>query len=90
MAGLKSHDCQVLMQQLLPVAVHGILLENIRFVICHLCFFFNAIRSKVIDPQQLDNLENKASIVLGELEMYFLPSFFYIMIHLIIHQVQEI
>jgi len=72
------------------VAIHGIFPENVRFVITHLCFFFNAICSKVIDPQQLDNLENEASTILCELEMYFPPSFFDIMIHLIVHLVREI
>ena len=90
MVVLKSHDCHVLMKQLLPVAVRGILPEKVRFVICRLCFFFNAICSKVIDPQQLDNLENEASIILCELEMYFPSSFIDIMIHLIIHLVREI
>ena len=80
LVGLKFHDCHVLMQQLLPVAVRGILPEKVRFAICRLCFFFNAICSKVIDPQQLDNLENEASIILSKLEMYFPPSFFDIMI----------
>ena len=90
LVGLKSHDCHVLMQQLLPVAVCSILPKKVRFVICRLCFFFNAICSKVIDPQQLDNLENEASIILCELETYFPPSFFDIMIHLIIHLVWKI
>ena len=85
LVGLKFHDCHVLMQQLLPVAVRGILPEKVRFAICRLCFFFNAICSKVIDPKQLDNLENEASIILCELEMYFLPSFFDILSHLIVH-----
>jgi len=56
----------------------------------HLCFLFNAICSKVIDPRQLDDLENEAFIVLFQLEMYFPPSFFDIMIHLILHLVREI
>jgi len=51
LVGLKSHDCHVLMQQLLSVAVRGILPEKVRFVICRLCFSFNAIYNKVIDPQ---------------------------------------
>ena len=78
------------MQQLLPVAVRGILPEKVRIAITRLCFFFNAICSKVIDPSQLDNLENEASIILCELEMYFPPLFFDIMIHLIFHLVREI
>ena len=52
--------------------------------------FFNAIFRKVIDPQQLDVLENEAAIVLCQLEMYFPPSFFDIMVHLIVHLVREI
>ena len=90
LVGLKSHDCHVLMQQLLPAAVRGILPEKVRVVITRLCFFINAICRKVVDPKQLDDLENEAVIVLCELEMYFPPSFFDIMVHLIVHLVREI
>ena len=74
--GLKSHDCHVLMQRLLPVAIRGILPDKVRVAITRLCFFFNAICSKVIDPKQLDDLENEAAIIICLLEMYFPPSFF--------------
>ena len=90
LVGFKSHDCHVLMRQRLILAVRGILPKKVRLAITCLCFFFNAIYSKVIDPQKLDDLENEASIILCELEMYFSPSFFDIMIHLIVHLVQEI
>ena len=88
--GLKSHDCHILMQQLLPMVIYGILPEKVWTTITRLCFFFNAICSKVIDPSQLDNLEIEAAIIFCELEMYFPPSFFDIMIHLIVHLVCEI
>ena len=78
------------MQQLLAVAIWGILPDKVRVAITRLCFLFNAICSKVIDPQQLDDLENEATIVLCQLEMYFPPSFFDIMVHLIVHLVREI
>ena len=55
-----------------------------------MCFFFNAICSKVIDPKQLDDLENEASIIICQLEMYFPPAFFDIMVHLVVHLVREI
>jgi len=71
------------MQQLLVVVIRGILPEKVRIAITHFCFLFNAICSKVIDPRQLDDLENEATIVLCQLEMYFPPSFFDIMVHLI-------
>ena len=89
--GLKSHDCHVLMQDLLPMAIHGILPKNVRQVITHVCLFFNAIYRKVIDPTRLDDLENKVIIHLCQLEKYFPPFFFfYIMVHLIVHLVREI
>ena len=47
LVGLKSHDCHVLMQQLLPVAVRGILPEKVMVALTRLCFFFNVICSKV-------------------------------------------
>ncbi|KAK2357161.1 hypothetical protein QL285_094460 [Trifolium repens] len=83
--GLKSHDCHVLMQQLLPVAIRGILSDNVRKTITRLCLFFNTICCKVIDPLKLDELENEAAVILCQLDMYFPPAFFDIMVHLIVH-----
>ena len=88
--GLKSHDCHVLMQQLLPVAIRGILPKNVRDALTRLCSFFNAICSKAIDSQNLDALENEATMILCKLEMCFPSSFFDIMVHLVIHLVWEI
>jgi len=80
----------MLMQKLLHVAVCSILPDKVRVVITRLCFFFNAIYSEFIDPEQLDDLENEASIIICQLEMYFPLSFVDIMIHLLVHLVQEI
>ena len=88
--GAKSHDNHVLMQQLLPVAIRGILPDKVRKTITRLCLFFNAICSKVIDPLKLDELEQESALILCQLEMYFPPSFFDIMEHLIVHLVREI
>ena len=43
---LKSHDCHVLMTQLLPIALRGILTKNIRQPIMKLCAFLNAISQR--------------------------------------------
>eukprot|EP00256_Glycine_max_P055210 XP_014622336.1 uncharacterized protein LOC106795911 [Glycine max] len=88
LVGLKSHDCHVLMQQLLPVAIRGTLPEKVRVAISRLCF--NAICAKVIDPKQLDALEDEVVVVLFQMEMFFPPSFFDIMVHLVVHLVREI
>jgi len=64
LVGLKSHNCQVLMQQLLVMAIRDILPNKVRFAITRLSLFFNAIYSKVLDPVKLDELENEATIIL--------------------------
>jgi hypothetical protein len=87
--GLKSHDCHVLMEHLLPIAIRSILPENVRSAITKLCFFFRAICSKVINPDSLQTLQREISVTLCELEMYFPPSFFDIMVHLTVHLVKE-
>jgi hypothetical protein len=53
---LKSHDCHVLMTQLLPVALRGILPPNVRLATVKLCAFLNAISQKAIDPVHLAKL----------------------------------
>ena len=88
--GLKSHDCHVLMQQLLPVTIRGILPKNVRVTITRLCLLLNVICNKVLDFKKLDELEDEAEIILCQLEMYFPPSFFDIMVHLLVHLVREI
>lgn len=88
--GMKSHDCYVLMTQLLPVAIRGILPEKVRNPIIKLCSFFNPIYQKVIDPSMLDKLQADVIITLCQLEMCFPLSFFDIMVHLVSYIVKEI
>ena len=73
------------MQQLLAVAIRDILPNKVRHAITHIFLLFISICSNIIDPLKLDGLENEAIIILCQLEMYFLPSFFDIMVHLIFH-----
>ena len=72
------------------MAIRDILPNKVKHAITRLCLFFNAICSKVIDPLKLDDLKNEVVIMLCQLEMYFPPLFFDIMIHLIVHLVREI
>ena len=55
--GLKSHDCHILIQQLLPVGIRSALAKNVRVTIIRLCFFFNALCNKVVDLSKLDKLQ---------------------------------
>ncbi|KAI9126289.1 hypothetical protein K1719_002710 [Acacia pycnantha] len=90
LVGQKSHDCHVLMQQLLLVAIRGIAEYDLRVVLTRLCFFFNAVCSKVFEIEKLDELENEGYLILCPLEKLFVPTFFDIMVHLIVHLVREI
>ncbi|XP_074342517.1 uncharacterized protein LOC141680102 [Apium graveolens] len=90
MFGMKSHDCHILLQQLLPIAIQAILPKKVRVTIIRLCFFFNALCNKVVDVSKLDKLQSDVIVTLCELEKIFPASFFDIMIHLIVHLVREL
>ncbi|XP_052297107.1 uncharacterized protein LOC127902292 [Citrus sinensis] len=88
--GLKSHDCHVLMQQLLPIALRSILPDHVKYAIIRLCFFFNSLCVTVVDVTKFDQMEEDIALTLCLLEKCFPPSFFDIMIHLTIHLVNEV
>ncbi|CAL8163867.1 unnamed protein product [Prunus armeniaca] len=88
--GLKSQDCHTLMQQLLHVAIRSVLEKPVRYAITRLCFFFNVICAKTVDVSKLDKLEEDVVVTLCLLEKYFPPSFFDIMVHLVVHLVREV
>lgn len=87
---LKSHDCHVLMTQLLPVALRGVLPPPLCLANVKLCAFLNAISQKAIDPMELAALQNDVVQCLVSFELVFPPSFFNIMEHLLVHLVKEI
>jgi hypothetical protein len=54
---IKSHDCHVLMTQLLLIVLSGVLRINVRKTITKLCTLLNTALHKVIDPCSLDKLQ---------------------------------
>ena len=88
--GMKSHDFHVLITQMIPIAIRGILPDHVRHTITKLCLVFNMIHSKVINPEDLDSWQRDIIMTLCQLEMYFPPSFFDVMVHLVSHIVREI
>jgi hypothetical protein len=87
--GLKTHDCHVMMQQLMPIASRGILPDDITALLFELSAFFRGICSKVLRVDELDHLEKSIIITLCKMEMVFPPGFFTVMVHLIVHLVAE-
>ena len=90
LTNIKSHDCHVLMTELLPIVLRGILTENVRLTIVKLCAFLNGISQKIIDPDNLTKLQNDVIQFLVGFELIFLPSFFNNMTHLLVYLVKEI
>ena len=85
LTNLKSHDCHVLMTELLPLVLQGILPGNVQLTIVKLCAFLNAVSQNIIDPDKLIKLQNDVVQCLVGFELIFLPSFFNIMTHLLVH-----
>nr|GEZ84189.1 hypothetical protein [Tanacetum cinerariifolium] len=88
--GMKSHDCHVLLTQMIPIAIRGLMPPQMRQTITKLCLFFNMIHSKVLDHEKLEELQRDIILILCQLEMYFPPSFFDVMVYLVSHIVKEI
>jgi hypothetical protein len=87
---MKSHDYHVLMTQILPVAIRGIMDEHVRQTLFGLCNFFDVNSRKSISVRKLDRLHEEIVVILCELEMYFPPAFFDFMVHLLVHIVEDI
>jgi hypothetical protein len=87
---VKSHDCHVLLTQMIDVGIRNILLINVQEAITNFCFFFNAIGQKVLSEEALESLERGHYETLCFLEMYFPPAFFYINVHFTTHLIREI
>jgi hypothetical protein len=85
----KSHDCYILMGQFLAIVIRGILSVKVRDTIMKLCLFFNAISQKVVDPIKLTKLQDDLILTMCNLETIFPPSFFDLMLHLLVHIVHE-
>ncbi|CAA7044989.1 unnamed protein product [Microthlaspi erraticum] len=90
MVGLKSHDCHILMGQLLSIAIRNVLPQEVAFVVMELCHFFREICSRVIDISYMEKLQEHIALTLCHLEMVFPPSFLTVMVHLTIHLTEEV
>src|SRR6266540_1215363 len=90
LVGMKSHDCHVMMTQMLPIAIRGVKPDYVKLAVTRLCHFFNTIAQKVIDPTKLAALQVEIAETLSMLEMVFPCSLFDMMVHLLGHIVDEI
>ena len=83
--GQKSHDNHILLQQLLPLAVRNTLPKEVGVALVRVSRFFKQIYSPVISISDMEKLEGEIAETLSILEAIFLPSFFDLMVHLMVH-----
>ncbi|XP_021766228.1 uncharacterized protein LOC110730711 [Chenopodium quinoa] len=83
--GMKSHDCHVLMQRLLPIAFKDLLPVNVWNALTKLSQFFRDICSSFVKIEDMIQLEKNILEILCKLEKIFPPSFFNSIKHLPIH-----
>src|SRR5215216_6759513 len=64
--------------------------KHVRDMLFGLCKFFDVISRKLISVKQLRRLQEEIVVILNELEIYFPPAFFDVMVHLCVHIVDDI
>jgi hypothetical protein len=83
--GLKSHESYIILQHLLPLAIRKILPTIVSAGVIRISNFFKKLSSPVIRISDMETLEADIAKTLSFLETVFLPSFFDIMVHLMVH-----
>ncbi|BAT83997.1 hypothetical protein VIGAN_04125700 [Vigna angularis var. angularis] len=82
--GMKSHDCHVFMECLLPIAFSS-LPAHVLNPITEISHFFRDLCSTTLNKDDLAKMEENIPIILCKMERIFPPSFFDSMEHLPIH-----
>ena len=89
LSSLKSHDCHVLLQRILPIGMRGFVDMNITTLLFELGNFFQDLCSKTLRQSDLEELEQCIVLILCKMEKFFPPTFFDVMVHLVIHLPRE-
>ena len=70
--GMKSHDCHVFLQRLMPIAFREMLPKKIWEAITELGLFFKSLTATVITIEDMKKLEAEIPIILCKLEEFYL------------------
>ena len=83
--GMKTYDCHVFMQTLIPLAFRDLLPKGIWDALTKINHFFRDICSIKLNVEHIERLQTNIIETLCKLEMIFPPSLFDSMEHLHIH-----
>ncbi|GMJ10412.1 hypothetical protein HRI_004710400 [Hibiscus trionum] len=86
---LKSHDYHILMQDLLPVALHDCMSHEVTSCMIENSNIIKVICEKVLMIEELEKMQDRVALTLCQMEKIFPPSFFTIMVHLLVHLPHE-
>ncbi|XP_028095166.1 uncharacterized protein LOC114295170 [Camellia sinensis] len=89
LTGLKSHDCHVLIQRILPIGMRGYVDKEISKTLFELGSFFQDLCSRTLRRNELEKLEKRIVHILCKLEKIFPLAFFDVMVHLAVHLSRE-
>jgi hypothetical protein len=87
--GLKTHDCHILLQRILPAGLRGMMHQDIYEAVAELGNFFRELCCKTLKMDVLERLDKEIPVILCKLERIFPPAFFTVMVHLCVHLPKE-
>jgi Domain of unknown function (DUF4218) len=77
------------MERLMPVAFQDLIPKDIWKALTEVSIFFHNLCAKEIDPAHMDELARNIVVTMCKLEIFFSPSFFDCMEHLMVHLAYE-
>ncbi|GLU17163.1 hypothetical protein SLE2022_335560 [Rubroshorea leprosula] len=83
--GMKSHDCHIFMQSLIPIAFRDLLPKQVWEPLVEISEFFRALCAPVIQVNDMAIWQERIVEIICKLKQIFPPSFFDSMEHLAIH-----
>jgi hypothetical protein len=86
----KSHDWHIFMQQLMSLALRGLINGHVRLGLMRFRRVFHNICGKVWGPIDLPTLREDVATTFSILEWELLEAFFDVMMHLTLHVVEEL
>jgi len=90
LTSFNAHDCHIMLTVFLPIVIRAIGPEYVKMVITRLSYYFNWITQEVIDEAELPGMKQFIAETICQLDMCFPPSYFDIMLHLMMHMVDQI
>ncbi|CAM8917150.1 unnamed protein product [Rhodiola kirilowii] len=88
--GLKIHDCHVMLQRLLPIFIWPYFPLNVVDPLISLSHWFQRLCYRELVKEEVNSMKLEIVKILCQLERIFSSAFFTIMVHLMVHQPDQI